>query len=53
MNIGKHITITKAQNKELIGKNGTIIDETKHTITLQNGKKIIKKQPNRAVFFDA
>lgn len=44
MNIGKSITIAKATNATLEGVTGTIIDETKHTITIRTttgDKKII------------
>jgi RNase P/RNase MRP subunit p29 len=47
MIIGTHITITKAKNASLIGITGTIIDETKHTITIatpKGEKRIIKDQ---------
>jgi RNase P/RNase MRP subunit p29 len=41
--IGQRATITKSNNKELIGITGTITNETKHTITMNN-KTIIKDQ---------
>jgi RNase P/RNase MRP subunit p29 len=46
MIIGHHITVTDAKNRSLIGKSGTVIDETKHTITITNGKEhtLIKDQ---------
>lgn len=45
MNIGKKVTITASTNNTLNGLTGTIIDETKHTITIRTttgDKKIIK-----------
>ena len=45
--IGQRITITDAKNRTLIGKTGTVIDETKHTITIKTPTKeftIIKDQ---------
>lgn len=42
MLIGKTITIKEATNHTLNEKTGTIIDETKHTITLQTKEKTIK-----------
>lgn len=47
MLIGKRITITSAKNQTLNKKTGTVIDETKNTITIKtNNKKltIIKDQ---------
>jgi RNase P/RNase MRP subunit p29 len=35
MHIGKTITITEAKNKSILNKTGKVIDETKHTITIQ------------------
>jgi len=35
MLIGKHIIITEAKNKSIQGKQGTVIDETKNTITIR------------------
>ncbi|MBI5880859.1 ribonuclease P protein subunit [archaeon] len=45
--IGETAEITEAKNKTLVGVKGRIIDETKSTITIQDGKKtkkIIKEQ---------
>ena len=45
--IGKKILIDEARNKDLIGIEGEVIDETKNMLTLKtkNGeKKLIKKQ---------
>ena len=36
MLIGKHIAIIDAKNRSLIGKAGTVIDETKSTITIKS-----------------
>lgn len=47
MHIGKTITIRDAKNKSLVGKTGRVLDETKHTITIQtptNQLTIIKDQ---------
>ena len=45
--VGETAEITEAKNKTLVGVKGRIIDETKSTITIQDGnktKKIIKEQ---------
>lgn len=42
MNIGKTIHIVRSRNPQLVGKRGTVIDETSQTITLSNGKQLIK-----------
>ena len=41
--IGKKAAVTASQNQSLIGIQGTITDETKNTITINN-KVIIKDQ---------
>ncbi len=44
--IGKNAKITGSNNKEIIGKKGTVIDETKNTITINiqgKEKRFIKK----------
>jgi RNase P/RNase MRP subunit p29 len=33
--IGKTITIRDAKNKSLAGKTGKVLDETRHTLTIQ------------------
>jgi ribonuclease P protein subunit POP4 len=40
--IGKTMEIVSSKNKTLIGIKGKIVEETKNTITLDNGKKILK-----------
>lgn len=40
--IGSKIEIIGSKNKTLEGVKGKIVDETKNTITLDNGKKILK-----------
>lgn len=40
--IGSNIEVVSSTNKTLIGLKGKIIDETKNTITLDNGKKMLK-----------
>ena len=35
MLIGKTVTIVEAKNKSLEGKQGLVIDETKHTFTIR------------------
>jgi len=40
--IGEDIEITDSKNKTLIGIKGKIVEETKNTIILDNGKKILK-----------
>lgn len=44
--IGAHVHITKAKNKSIVGIQGTIIDESKHTIKIntQHGTKTIIKE---------
>ena len=42
--IGSQIEIVGADNKNLIGIKGKIIDETKNMLILDNGKKLIKTQ---------
>ena len=39
--IGSYIEIKESKNKSLIGLKGKVIDQTKNTITLDCGKKII------------
>jgi RNase P/RNase MRP subunit p29 len=44
--IGVDVTVVAAANKSLVGKTGKVIDETKHTITINQGGTrltIIKK----------
>ncbi len=41
--MGKIIKVIHSPNKHLIGVEGTVIDETRNTFELDNGKKIIKK----------
>jgi len=38
--IGTIVKVVQSKNQSLIGIHGKVIDETKNTITLQNGKKI-------------
>jgi len=38
MLIGKTITIKEARNQSLNNKHGTVINETKHTITITDSK---------------
>lgn len=43
--IGAQVTITKANNQELVGLKGIVIDETKHTLvvkTTAGTKRVIK-----------
>lgn len=40
--IGEEIEITDSKNKTLIGIKGKIVEETKNTLTLNDGKKILK-----------
>lgn len=37
--IGSQVKIIEAKNSSLLGLEGKIIDETKNTITIENGKK--------------
>jgi RNase P/RNase MRP subunit p29 len=34
--IGQKLTVVNARNKSLVGKTGTVIDETKNTITIEH-----------------
>jgi len=38
--IGSIVKVVQSKNQSLIGIYGKVIDETKNTITLQNGKRI-------------
>lgn len=40
--IGARITVVDSKNKSLVGMTGDVIEETKNTITLSNGKKLLK-----------
>ena len=40
--IGEKIIIINSKNKSLLGMEGNVIEETKNTITLGNGKKLLK-----------
>lgn len=46
--IGLEIEISDAKNKSLIGKKGKIVDETRNTLTIEEGrekyKKVLKSQ---------
>ena len=42
--IGSKIEVISADNKNLVGVKGKIIDETKNMLILDNGKKLIKSQ---------
>ena len=46
--IGLHTEISKSSNSQLVGLNGTIVDETKSmfTINTNNGTKSIPKDTN-------
>lgn len=41
--IGKRIKVIKSVNKAYIGITGTVIDETKNMLTLDDGRKLIKE----------
>ncbi|HZX12321.1 MAG TPA: ribonuclease P protein subunit [Candidatus Nanoarchaeia archaeon] len=41
--IGKAIKVVHADNKCLIGITGTVINETRNTLELDNGKTLIKQ----------
>ena len=47
--IGTHVLISDAKTKDLIGINGTIVDETKNTISIKTTKGI-KKILKQTVF---
>ncbi len=40
--IGSNIEVVSSSNKTLVGLKGKIVEETKNTITLDNGKKLLK-----------
>ena len=44
--IGSYIEVVESKNKGLVGLKGTVIDETKNMIVIENGitRKIIKSQ---------
>jgi len=48
--IGKSITITWSTNKSMIGKTGVVIDETKNTFVIADGKKTSVIPKNIAKF---
>lgn len=55
-NITKHeltgldITIVRSSNKSLVGKKGRIVDETRSTLTLSEGKSLKKLIKSTIVF---
>ncbi len=38
--IGKNVNVVWSRNQTMIGKSGLVIDETKNTIKIANGRKI-------------
>ncbi len=44
--IGLHVEIIESKNKSLVGMKGRIVDETKNTITIEDGRErtIMKSQ---------
>ena len=42
--IGSKIEVVDADNKNLIGLSGVVIDETQNTLVIDNGKKVLKAQ---------
>ncbi len=40
--IGSYVKVVDSKNKTLVGLEGKVIDETKNTITFEDGKKVIK-----------
>jgi ribonuclease P protein subunit POP4 len=51
--IGKTIKITYSKNKTLIGISGRVIDETKHTLMLEDKKKRKKRVLKNSITFEA
>ena len=52
--IGKRVCVVNATNQSLVGLEGKVVDETKHTFTLQTiqgTKKIIKKNQKFIHYF--
>jgi len=47
--IGLEIKVVSSKNKSLVGEKGTITDETRNTLMLSNGKKLLKN----AIVFQA
>jgi len=48
--IGLEIKVVKSTNESLVGKQGTIIDETKNTITIKENNKETKLLKTAIVF---
>ena len=50
--IGLKTEVVESANPEILGFNGTIIDETKHMFIIQtkNGKKMLSKKENKLNF---
>lgn len=48
--IGKHATVAKATNKTLIGIEGTVVDETKNTISIETPSGVKNVQKRGTVF---
>lgn len=48
--IGKKIKITESKNKSLVGIKGTVVDETKNLIFVEEGKKTRKIVKDQCVF---
>ncbi|WP_455279578.1 ribonuclease P protein component 1 [[Eubacterium] cellulosolvens] len=44
--IGLDVRISKSHNKQLVGMRGRIIDETRNTLVLRRGSKIIRIPKN-------
>jgi RNase P/RNase MRP subunit p29 len=52
MLIGKTITIREAKNRSIEGKHGTVIDETKNTITIRTTDITNKKHTDITIIKD-
>jgi ribonuclease P protein subunit POP4 len=48
--IGKHARIIAAKNKSLEGLEGTVVDETRNTVTMETNRGIKRAQKHGTVF---
>ncbi len=48
--IGKHVRVTKATNPNIQGMEGTVVDETQNTITVETTKGVKRVPKHGSVF---
>lgn len=48
--VGKEVKVTKSDNKQLVGIQGTILDETKNLFIIKTKTKIVKVLKNICTF---